>query len=386
MKEYLPVNWVDGMKINKTHFIAQFNASTYQQAQGLSAMITDINYGLIPNNIADNAVKIYISADNQQYINVRVLHCSAITKGGYVISFDHDSSLNDSSLNIRIPQLNTPLSDISETDKEYFVVISVSPYERVPGGNINIEEVPPRLPYTLPKYELHLLPFGDIHAGSLGPFLLPIGKVKIVDGNLTLQEDYIPPCAVVNSHPLLREMHAEWTVFLGKMELVSLQIIQKIIAKKQQNDLSIPVQKICENMLAHLASVYDSFKSVSSCQPPLQMITVLAGLARMINNSFDIFLGSVKEELLKYIDETCGIEPADYARTTADLCNIKYDHFDIAASIQKVNSFIQLTDHLFTSLLSLEYIGKRKEAGIFVKEQIIASDRVSKYGSFLADE
>ena len=41
--EYLPVNWVDGMKINKTHFIAQDNAFTYRQAHTVSSFLNEHN-------------------------------------------------------------------------------------------------------------------------------------------------------------------------------------------------------------------------------------------------------------------------------------------------------------------------------------------------------
>lgn len=384
MKEYLPVNWVDGMKINKTHFIAQFNANTYQQALGLSAFVTNINYGLVPDSNTGNSVKIFVSVDNQQHVNVRALHCTAITTGGYTINFVDGKSVSETALNIEIPELSIPLDSLSEIEKEYFILISVSPYDRVPNGIIDKQEMPPRLPFTSAKYMLHLLPAEEVNANNIGPFLLPVGKIKVADQNVALQENYVPPSVVVNSHPILRETHANWIVFLGKLELLSLQIIQKIIVKKQQNELSNPIHKTCDNILNYLSAQYDSFKSLCGYSSPLNMITVIAGLARCIKNSFDIYLGSSKEELFKYIDETCGVKQAELESASGAVCNLQYNHFDIAASIEKAGNFIKLTDRLFTSLLSLDYIGKRKEAGIFVKEQVIA-DR-SKFGNFLVDE
>src|SRR5688500_12885544 len=78
---YLPVNWKDGMKINKSHFIAQQNAFTYQLAHHTGTLINEYNYGLLPplsNN--GNAIKLFLSIDNQQQVHLRLQQCLAITK------------------------------------------------------------------------------------------------------------------------------------------------------------------------------------------------------------------------------------------------------------------------------------------------------------------
>ncbi|MEO6718941.1 MAG: hypothetical protein ABIN67_01205, partial [Ferruginibacter sp.] len=42
---------------------------------------------------------------------------------------------------------------------------------------------------------------------------------------------------------------------------------------------------------------------------------------------------------------------------------------DINKSIQQVVVFVRITSRLFETLSKLEFIGKRKESGIFVKEE-----------------
>jgi hypothetical protein len=66
----------------------------------------------------------------------------------------------------------------------------------------------------------------------------------------------------------------------------------------------------------------------------------------------------------------------------------QYDHMDINASIAKITTFTRILSQLFNQLARLEYIGKRKETGIFVKEEVIASPSQQappKRRSFLAD-
>lgn len=51
------------------------------------------------------------------------------------------------------------------------------------------------------------------------------------------------------------------------------------------------------------------------------------------------------------------------------LANLRYEHNDINSNILPVIRFAKVTGKLFESLSNLEFIGKRKESGIFVKEE-----------------
>jgi hypothetical protein len=70
---FLPVNWADGMKINQSHFIAQDNATIYQIAQNTSSLLHDCNYGLLPGvGNGETGMKLFLSVDNQQQVQLRV--------------------------------------------------------------------------------------------------------------------------------------------------------------------------------------------------------------------------------------------------------------------------------------------------------------------------
>ncbi|HXB07042.1 MAG TPA: hypothetical protein VNW04_08000, partial [Puia sp.] len=84
---YLPVNWIDGMKINRSHFIAQDNAMVFHMAQVASGLLNDYNYGLLPSGSGAPSLKLFLSTDNQQRVQVRIQFCRAITAGGYYFDF-----------------------------------------------------------------------------------------------------------------------------------------------------------------------------------------------------------------------------------------------------------------------------------------------------------
>jgi hypothetical protein len=173
------------------------------------------------------------------------------------------------------------------------------------------------------------------------------------------------------------------------MELYALQIIQKILQKKQQNELADAIHKICENLSLFTATEYSNFKLSYLYQPPVFMITAVAGMARLIKNTMDYFAGTSKDELLSYCTEWCGVTQGELETAITSICNYQYNHLDINDALDKLLRFTKIISSLFGNLSRLEYIGKKKESGIFVKEQVLVPQTeavpVKKRRSFLAD-
>jgi hypothetical protein len=390
MNQYLPVNWTDGMKINKDHFIAQDNACMFQLAQNTGSLLNELNYGLLPA-IRQNTtnLKISLSADNQQQVQVRIRQCRAITWGGYYIQFDEDTALVGNNLQTALPDLSVPFQELAGKASSYFVVLSVNPYQRVPFGMAAPGEIPPRIPFTMPSLGLSLMPVAEVTKNALGLYQVPVGKLKIDEQRVLLDEDYIPPCSIIASHNSLLEIHAGLEQFFGKMELYALQIIQKILQKKQNNEMAAIVQKLCESISFFTATQLAEIKALSINQPPVYMISKVSSFARMIKNTLDFYVGSGKEELVNYFTEWCEVTQGELEGSIVALSNHQYDHLDINASVEKVLPFTRIISLLFNKLARLDYIGKRKEAGIFVKEETITHAQDSpappKRRSFLAD-
>ncbi|MEO8771053.1 MAG: hypothetical protein ABI402_13225 [Ferruginibacter sp.] len=385
---FLPVNWVDGMKINKTHFIAEENALVYQLAQNTSCLLNELNYGLLPILAGGSGLKLFISTDNQKKLQVRVQQCRAITAGGYYIEFNEDTIIQGTSL--ITPVISEPFNvkDLKKKSLQFYIVLTINPYKRLPYGLVDVAEIPPRLPYTVPFFSVDLIPVEEVAKNILGAVQLPVGKMSIEDQRVFIEEHYIPPCTTVMSHPELLEIHAGLEQFYGKMETYSLQIIQKIIQKKQGNEMAVIVQKLCENILAFTASQLAGLKSSGVVHPPVSMVSKVSSLSRLMKNTIDCYLGAGKEELINYFTEWCNISQGELERIIIELSNHQYDHLDINNSMNKVTEFTRIVSGLFHKLAKIEYIGKRKEAGIFVKEEVVNQGQANpaqKRRSFLAD-
>lgn len=388
-QQYLPVNWTDGMKINKSHFVAQDNAYKYQLAQNTAGVLNEYNYGLLPSlGNASKGVKIFLSLDNQQQVQLRVLQCQAITRGGYYMHFEEDTAAKGNKLMAPILNLSVPFQELKGKDSSFFIVVAVDPYTRNPIGNTDPAEQPPRLPFTVPSFDLSLVPVENGGNNLLGFFHLPIGKLRIDEQKVYLDEEYIPPSSSMSSHYDLQEIHAGIEQFVGKMEMYSLQIIQKIHQKKQVNEMASIVEKLCEHITIFTASHLAEIKILSLHQPPVFLINKVSGMARLFKNTLDYYIGSGKEEFINYCIEWCGVSQSELEGAITNLSNHQYDHLDVNASIEKVSQFTKIISNLFANLARLEYIGKRKDAGIFVNEKNMKTEpevQSKKRGSFLAD-
>lgn len=386
---FLPVNWVDGMKINKSHFLAQDNAMEFRLGQTVSGLLNDLNYGLLPALQGSGGLKLFLSTDNQQKVQVRVRSFRAITAGGYYMEFNDDSALRGASLQTPLISTALALRDLKSKSTDFYVVLTVNPFKRVPYGEASPDEIPPRLPFALPVISVDLVPVSEVTRNKLGSFQLPVGKVKIDDQKVQLVEEYIPPCSTVSCHPDLLEIHAALEQFFSKMESYSLQIIQKIQQKKQANEMAVIVQKLCEKVLFFTGTEVAELKSLGLVQAPVYIISKICSLARVFKNTLDCYLGGGKEELVNYFTEWCSFTKGDLENAIVTLSNHQYDHLDINSSVEKVSVFTIIISNLFHQLARLEYIGKRKDSGIFVKEEIIAPSaqqpEQKKRRSFLAD-
>jgi hypothetical protein len=388
-KTYLPVNWVDGMKINKTHFVAERNALQQQIVLSGGSHISDINYGLLPMVAQEHeAFNVSISLDNQQYVQVRLVNCRAITPGGAFININ-DGSFTDDDTAAKIPDLSVPYEDLKTKSTVFFVVLSVNIYDRVGAGNAEENEIPPRLPHAVPQYNLSLLPEEELNEKKPWMYQLTLSKILLQDGKLEVDESYIPPCTSASSHTELTDIYYGLEEFMSKMELYSVQINQKIQQKKQTNDLAIIVQRVCDNIIQYQTTHLTHLKWMALHEMPAVMLSHPAAMARLIKNTLDIYVNSGKEELMNYFAEWCDVNQAKLETVITDLCNHKYLHEDINAGVVRVEEFTKIISSLFYKLSKLDYIGKKRDANIFVKEEIVdentAESNLKKRRSFLAD-
>jgi hypothetical protein len=376
------VNWADGMKINKDHFI-DFEDSLMQQLMLVNSnFIHQNNFGLLPNpGDSDLPVKLSVSMDGQESVIVVVNKCNAVTLGGYqiIINKDINAFLEQSG------HLVKSKFTINNEDSVWYIVLSVNPYSRIPIGYANPNEEPARKPFVVGKYQISLLSEHHINSKEVGLNSIILGKVIIEDNTSTLVEDFIPPCTSIQSHPDLQHTFVEVGAFFNAIELYCTQVIQKIHQKKQANDLAKMVLVLSTDVLAYLRGIISTYRINDKYASPVEMVIKLINLARTIKGSLDIYAGTGKEELLNYLTDWCDVNQGAFENVLNEMISLEYIHTDVNASIEKASSFTVLMNALFKKLNELEYIGKKSDSNIFVKEDVIVEEQVKKRRRFFME-
>lgn len=374
-RNYLQVNWVDGMKINKNHFIAQEQAFSARLADVRQMGITPYNYGLLPvTGTQNNPLKINIYKDNQRSLRIKVSDCSAVTPGGSRISLAGDSQTGG----FILPMPETLYEIALQPQEELFVVLSVNEYNGIPVGNPDPSEEPPRYPFIIPDCKVHLIAESQLGKMENGLNFLLIGKIRITEKGPEPVSDYIPPCTCVLSHPRLVEYHTGFDQFLSQLEVDLVTILRKISDKEQTNSLALTLKSVAEPLLNFLGTNILGFRWNVPFQPPLAMCGLIAQSARLIKNALDTCSGKSREELLNYLTEWCTLNQGDFENILTRTVNFNYQHSDMQKTLSVMMQYAEVLSPMFSKLSSLEYIGKKKETSIFVKEQPVKK-------SFLAD-
>ena len=119
------VNWIDGMKISKNHFIKSENALISNINNATKLNITPNNYGLLPSyKEAEKSIDVVISLDGQDTIEVVLNKCLAVTLGGYQINItDQTKALLEQSGYVLKQQYT-----LDKNETEWYVVIKVNAF------------------------------------------------------------------------------------------------------------------------------------------------------------------------------------------------------------------------------------------------------------------
>lgn len=372
--KHFPVNWIDGMKINKNHFIDLQDNIEDLIRDARSLGVNHINYGLLPTNLT-RPFQYSISIDAHKELSVTIKFLKAVTPGGGRIEItDFTGEFSE----------RMELQDFDFKENNYFLLLNIDPFQRIPSGEQNMNEVPPRFPNALPRYFLTSVLETEVNQNNIGALQFPLAKFRTSAESYEILTDFVPPCLMVNSHPALLSLFENYESFFKQLEFNAVQISQKIRFRNTTEDENIIAKMVfdaCDKIKTVTAQHITKNKWVGFDMSPMEVLENNVSLARIIKNTFDSFSGDGKEILFNYFSEWTEISSGDYERLFTDTINEKFNAYDIAPCINQVSRFIDKIEHLFNILNQLDYIGKKRDAGIFVNENILRTEKPSYMGS-----
>ncbi|MCZ4242396.1 hypothetical protein [Pedobacter punctiformis] len=381
-QKYLAVNWADGMKVNKSHFINNENYYTDTIRDMASVQLNNYNYGLLPSLEGGEAAlsKFTVSKTTTNQVQIHISRLQAVTPGGVRISILNDltsvHSLSDFS------NVKTDLLD--GTKEEFYVLITVNPFEQIPFGSPDPEEVPIRQPQTQPKYEIQLVNAKNVNVDQLGGYILVIGRIIKQGESYLKDEDFIAPCTTINSDAKLISQYISVGRCFNELQNMSLQIIQKILFKNQQSKVAQNVKLMCETVLNFCNQNYFYFRNIGTQQAPIFLVNAISIFSNYLYTAINILPENEKEELLNYFFEWSDVTPINFQNSLAGIIEINYNHYKTGSYLHEIQIMLNNVVLIWQKLNMLEFIGQHKE-NIVVKQEVLTHVVKEKKGWSILD-
>lgn len=360
LKKY-PVSWENGMKLNKDVMQHQQCAIVQQILHTAGANLHPYKYGLF-GNADDFDVTI---TNDQQFIVIRIHKIQSITLNGDLIV-------------LNAAELPAEMIDHAAIFKIPFPAINAV-------GNyylaINHHETN-MLSYTyewndfaiaIPKFQINLIAFNLNESKQIPQHSFVIGSFSWNGQNITVNDHFIPSLMSVASHEDMLQWYISVLKVLEQIMQRSLQIVQKIRQKNQQNDLSKMVMDICLQVAQNLQTQLPSVRLVNGFVTPVKLYEVISSLALTLRFGLDQFINSGKEELMRYLTEWISYTPSVIDDSINEAAYLTVDTIDHNNNINQLSHFLTISTQLFETLEKLDFIGKKKDAGLFIKEEYITT-------------
>jgi hypothetical protein len=362
---YLPVNWIDGMKISRKHF-EQTGLYMEELVRTSSATgLTDNNFGILPG---DKSLDLAVFCDLNQQISIELKTCHAITPNGCRVKLNPEDGIK---ISTNYKEIVASYGLQPSQAQQLFILLTINPFERLPAGEPDMEENPPRHPYTKPTVHLNLLPADQLNISRLTGGLV-IGKINYLNGELQVAPDFIPACVAVNSLPELSDWHKKFRLMLESWESSCLKVVQKINSKtqtQQPNVLANNIQKISEKMLEQLVKQKTAYRWTLDKSAPIYLCVSLLENIQYVHSVLQCYAEKDREELLNYFAEWTDTQAGMLENQTLRCLQLSYNHYDTGSVLNEIYISYQSYLQIFQKLAQLEFIGKKKGQGIFVIEQ-----------------
>ncbi len=363
------VNWIDGMKISKEHFL-QLQAYVHDTMKDTSSVqMGKHDYGFISSYLSESQ-EFLVNIDAHKNLKVAIKKLRAITPNG-----------NRIEITSQTPNIKEEITidELENSDFESgYVLLNCTNQESVAFGEQNAKEVPPRHPFITQKYFISFAKASELETSGVAPNQVPIAKI-IKDGNaLTVSQSYTPPSKSLSADESLVNFYNTIETFLKTTERHAIQIAQKIKSKDNDNSISDTLFNAVDKIYTYLAQEITHIKLDEYDMTPRKLLGVVISFARLFKNAVDVAPSQNKELLFNYFAEWTDLKGGDYEKLFTTVINQVYKHHDIEENIIIVEDFITVIDKLFTLLTQIDYIGKRRDMGIFVNENALKEDSKSK--------
>ncbi len=379
--DYKKVNWTEGMDVRLSMFEQSENHFIQSIAASATLSINRNRFGLLPIVTKQKDADIFtVGSDSSGRITIRLNQCRAITLGG--IQIDIDGKLHNVSV---VQTLNVEQVNDSRVTPYWDIVLTVNPYKRVPTGEPNMEEQPPRHPDADSDYHLSIVPKDSLDTAQFGSHHILLGRVRYFDKRFSVDDKYIPPCMTMSSHAILLHYLETFGARMNDITLASERIIAKIRDRKQQSSIATHIGAICQDILRYIASIYFRFRNEGQDLAPINIVDYISSFAHLCHMNLNFIGKAEKEELLKYFHEWSDVKPGEFEELLSAAMMITYNHNDIRGVMMQLDGLLRIISSLWIRMSTLEYIGQHKENIVIGERAQEAPEQANKSSWVILD-
>ncbi len=356
------INWIEGMKITKEHFHSLQNFAENTVKDAFVTQKGSYGYGFLPSFPNGNN-EYAISLDVHKSLKISINKLRAITPNG-----------NRIEITAQTPHVqdDITLEELSEiTRDEGFLLINLDRENPVAFGEQDPTEIPPRYPFLTNDHFFTFVAVTELQKTGLSGNQLPLAKIEKHGKSLILSSDYIPPCTSLKAHTRLVEFYNQAENFLKMTERNAILIVQKIKSKQSDNSIADAMCFTVDKIYVYLAQQITKLKWEEYDMHPKDLVEIIVSFARIFKGSVDMSSPESKEQLFNYFGEWTNLPGGNYENIFTNIINLKYNHLDVNENLKTVSEFMKTIDKLLTVLTQVDYIGKRRDMGIFVHENVV---------------
>ena len=336
--EYFPINWVDGMHINASHFINTENFLLERILKATSIAFSG-QYGILPgSNLSHSNIEIE-KIGNKLDIHLKTYY--GICPNGFPIFIDEKDN-----------------ADIRVT---WDIILTVFPYQRKPIGTPDPNEMPLRYPNIQPQFQLGIISTEENSTYDSSSVIVGVLK-RSNNSEYIIDYNYIPPSLSMDAHESLKENMSDFLGSINDIDSKLKSILLKIQTQPNHNSITESLSVLCKETLRYIASNNYSFKNDPYRLSPFTVCEKINGLIGSILSSFVFLSKKDKEELLKYFQEWNGVLPSSFEQMLSDSYATIYNHNRIQLSMYNINSTLENLKELFSNLSQLEFVGQHRES------------------------
>ena len=335
------VNWIDGMKINKTHFISSDNFHLEQTHISRRIFINENNFGILPTSdkkMYPFEIKLILEADS---ILITKYAFSLVMIDGTVISVNSEelggNCMDNSSIKVKFK-----LTDFNEN--ELVLIVKSNPFIRVEYGKIESGAL--KRPFSLPGFEFNIESEKRSQAAYFGDNFFVIAKFRVLNSEIIMDHKFIPPATSMVSLPELARFHSDMYEKIGKLEGFLLKAIVKYQSKGAVN-LKETLIFTSGNLLQCLSRLKFEIKHLSLFEPPLNLLIKVKEIANVLSHSLEIRSTIGKDAFLNEVNTINGMAKLEFISKLNEMILLEYHHYNTTESLNQAEIFIDSINRIF---------------------------------------